>query len=75
MWKKIKENRYLIEGIFWTIFAAILLICIIVDICLGNWMALAICVLGLACDTTNAILAFMNWKDFCNHIKLSISKE
>lgn len=75
MWKKIKENRYFIEGIFWTVLAIAMLVCIIIDICLGNWMALLICVLALTGDTINAVYAFKNWKEFCNYIKLYVSKE
>ena len=56
------KNLY--AGIFWCIMAVLMLVCIVIDIISGNWIALMICVCALGMDSCNAFFAFKNWAEW-----------
>ena len=69
------KNLY--EGIFWCIMAVLMLICLVIDIILGNWIPLIICVGALGLDCSNAFFAFKNWTEwklYNAHTKIKIQK-
>lgn len=62
----------LITAIVATVLAIIMVVCIIFDIMMANWPALAICVVALILNISNAIQAFKRWRTERAMDKLSI---
>ena len=63
----------LIMAIVSALLAIVMVICIIFDIMTANWAGLAICVVALLLNTSNAIRGFKRWRFQKNLGELSIA--